>query len=170
MKNFCLTVLILLLFFVPLRSQEVEEESFELNEIVIGIIPMDFLSTQAASYPEVKALCIGLANFFPSQSAWAILDFATQWSSAQSWDILFTVVNYGYKDVPIKIEMEMIYKDGATRLYKKFNRTIQSGYIMLYYLDVTSRIRTKGLFTLNGRITGKGLGNTNEVKTQVYIY
>ncbi len=170
MKNFFMVVLVLLVVFVPIRSQEAEEEQLELKEMVIGMVPMESLSTQAASYPEVKALCIGLANFFPGQADWAILDFATQWSNSQEWDIIFTVVNYSYSDVPIKVEMELMYKEGGTRLYKKFNRKIQSGYIMLYYLDVTSRIKTKGLFTVNGRISGNGLGNTNEVRSQVFIY
>ncbi|MGB2955763.1 MAG: hypothetical protein WBB64_07310 [Anaerolineales bacterium] len=170
MKRVLFAAMVLLLVFIPMRSQEIEEEALELNEVVLGIVPTDSLSTQAASHPYVKALCIGLANFFPSQSDWAILDFCTQWSSAQKWDIVFSAVNYSYKDVPIKVELELMYKNGGTRFYKKYSRTIQAGYIMLYSLDVTEKIRTKGLFTVSGRISGTGLGNSNEVTTQVYVY
>ncbi len=153
MKELCMTVFILMILFVPIQSQEAEE-AIELNEMVIGTIPQDSLSINAASHPDVKALCIGLANFFPTQVDWAILDFATKWSNAQEWNILFVVCNYGYQDAPIKVEIEMMYKNGGTRLYKKFNRNIQSGFIMLYYLPVTSKIKSKGLFTLNGRVSG----------------
>ncbi len=171
MKKLCMTALILMVLFVPLKGQEFKgEEEMELNEMVIGTIPIDSLSTHAPSHPEVKALCVGLANFFPTHVDWAILDFATQWSNAQDWNVLFIVCNYGYQDAPIKVELEMMYKDGGVRLYKKFNKKIESGYIMLYYLNVTSRIKNKGLFTLNGRVSGNGLGNSNEVKTQVFIY
>jgi hypothetical protein len=66
----------------------------------------------------------------------------------------------------------LLAQDGAKRLYKKKTTTIQSGDIMMFTYDVTDKVRAGAgdLFTLNGRVSGAGLGNTNEVKTQVFIY
>jgi len=65
-----------------------------------------------------------------------------------------------------------MYNDGSARLYKKKTTTIQSGNIMLFTLRVTDKVRNGvgDLFTVNGRVSGAGMGNSNEVKTQVLIY
>jgi hypothetical protein len=169
MKRMSITVIMVLLLVIPVLNQVTEEA--ELGELVIGHVPTQ-MHVQAQHNPYVWALCSGLANFLPSQSEWAIMDFATYWLNSQDWYIVFSVVNYSNLDANVKIEMEMLYNDGSSRLYKKFNRTIASGDIMLYYLDVTAKVRTGVgyLFTVNGRVSGSGMGNTNQVKSQVLIY
>jgi hypothetical protein len=169
MKRLCITPILILLLVVPVLNQVVEEA--EIGELVIGHVPTQ-LHTNAAHNAYVKALCSGLANFYPGQADWAILDFATYWLSNQDWNIVFVAVNYSNQDAKIKVEMEMLYNDGLSRLYKKFNTTIKSGDIMLYTFDVTSKVRSGvgSLFTVNGRISGSGMGNTNQVSSQVYIY
>ena len=169
MKRMSVTTILVLLLVIPVLNQVPEEA--ELGELVIGHVPTQ-MHVQAEHNPYVWALCSGLANFLPSQSEWAILDFATYWLSSQDWYIVFAVVNYSDQDAKIKVEMEMLYNDGNSRMYKKFNRTIASGDIMLYYLDVTAKVRTGvgNLFTVNGRVSGSGMGNTNQVKSQVLIY
>ncbi len=68
--------------------------------------------------------------------------------------------------------MEMIYKDGEALFYKTARRTTKSGEIMLYFFDVTLKVQSGvgDLFTVNSRISGFGLENTNQVMSQVYIY
>jgi len=170
MRNLGILVLVIGLFIFPLMAQDWEQDEGEINEFVIGHVPTAEIGTMAVANPYVKALCIGLANYFPNQSEWAALDFATKWYSNQDWNILFIVVNHSSWDAAIKVEFEMLYDDGGIRYYKKSSKTIKSGNIVLYYLDVTSRIAKKGLFTVNGRIHGAGIGNDNQVKSQVYIY
>ena len=170
MRKFGICLFVVFFFIFPLIGQDWNQEEGEIQELVIGQVPVSEVRTTAVSNPFVKALCIGLANYFPSQSDWAILDFATEWSNSQTWNILFIIVNYSNQSAKIKVEMEMLYDDGAIRFYKKTPKTIASGDIMLYYFDVTGKISKKGLFTVNGRIHGAGIGNDNQVKSQVYIY
>lgn len=177
MKKFSIISVMILLLAIPVLNQVAQEVEFEPEEVnfkeyVIGYVPVQPQIQSPDPNPYMKALCIGLANYYPDQSEWAILDFATEWDNSQDWDIVFVVVNYSNQDVTCKVEMEMMYNDGQKRLYKKSNKTINSGHIMLYTFDVTNKIASSdgGLFTLNGRIWGAGMGNSNEVKTQVYIY
>jgi len=170
-KLFAASVMILILA-MPVLNQEAEETvETDIEEYVVGHVPV-LPSIQAPHNPWVKALCIGLANYYPDQVEWAILDFVSEWSSWQDWDILFVIVNYSNSNETVKVEMEMMYNDGKSRLYKKKNTTIRSGDIMLFTLDVTSKVRTGvgDLFTVNGRVSGAGMGNTNQVQTQVLIY
>lgn len=173
MKKLLAASVMILILAMPVLNQEVEEaEATDMGEYVIGYVP-PLLHTQSPDHNSwVWALCIGLANYYPDHAEWAILDFATEWSSSQDWDIVFVVVNYSNSDESIKVEMEMMYNDGRSRLYKKKTTTIRSGNIMLFTYDVTSKVRTGvgDLFTVNGRISGAGMGNSNEVKSQVLIY
>ena len=173
MKNLLAASVMILVLAIPVLNQEVEEaEETNIREYVIGYVPVLPRIQSPDHNPYVNALCIGLANFYPDQAEWAILDFASEWSSSQDWDIVFVVVNYSNSDVNIKVEMEMMFKDGQSRIYKKKTTTIQSGYVMLFTLDVTSSVRNGvgDLFTVNGRISGAGMGNSNEVKSQALIY
>ena len=171
MKRLCITPILILLLAIPVLNQAAEEVEIEMKELVIGHVPTQ-MHVQAPHNAYVKPLCAGLANFYPSQPDWAILDFATYWLSSQDWYIVFAVVNYSNQDAKIKVEMEMLYNDGQSRLYKKSIKTIRSGDIMLYTYDVTLKVRAGvgDLFTVNGRVSGSGLGNTNQVMSQVYIY
>jgi hypothetical protein len=177
MKKLCMASVMILLFAIPVLNQVAQEAEFEPEEVdfkeyVIGYVPVKPQIQSPDHNPYVKALCIGLANYYPDQSDWAILDFVCDWNSSQDWDILFAVVNYSNQDVNVIVEMEMMYNDGKSRFYKKSKKTIKSGYIMLYTYDVTSKVRAGvgDLFTVNGRVWGAGMGNTNEVQTQVLIY
>ena len=177
MKKFSIASVMILLLAIPVLNQvsqevEFEPEDVDFKEYVIGYVPVLPQIQTPDPNPYVKALCIGLANYYPDQAEWAILDFATEWSSAQDWDIVFVVVNYSNQDVRVVVEMEMMYNDGQNRLYKKSKKDIESGYVMLYTFDVTNKVANGvgDLFTLNGRIWGAGMGNTNQVKSQVYIY
>jgi hypothetical protein len=169
MKRLCIVPILILLLVVPVLNQESEDA--EMGEYVIGHVPTQ-MSIQAPHNAYVKALCTGLANFLPSQAEWAILDFVTYWLSSQNWYIVFVVVNYSNQDANIKVEMEMLYKDGQVRFYKKSSKTIRSGDVMLYTFDVTAKVPNGvgDLFTVNGRVSGSGLGNTNQVMSQVFIY
>jgi len=177
MKKLCIASAMVLLFAIPVLNQVAQEAEFDpeevdFNEYVIGHVPVKPQIQSPDHNPYVKALCIGLANYYPSQADFAILDFVTDWNSSQDWDILFAVVNYSNQNVNVTVEMEMMYNDGKSRFYKKSKKTINSGDIMLYTYDVTSKVRAGvgDLFTVNGRLWGAGMGNTNEVQTQVYIY
>jgi len=177
MKKFSIVSVMIFLLAIPVLNQVAQEAEFEPEEVdfkeyVIGYVPVQPQIQSPDPNPYVKALCIGLANFYPDQAEWAILDFATEWDRSQDWDIVFVVVNYSNQNVKYKVEMEMMYNDGRTRFYKKSTKTINSGYIMLYTFDVTNKIANSdgSLFTLNGRIWGAGMGNSNEVKTQVLIW
>ena len=177
MKKFCIASIMILLFALPVLNQVAQEAEFEsedvdFKEYVIGYVPVKPQIQSPDHNPYVKALCIGLANYYPDQAEWAILDFVSEWSNSQNWDIVFVVVNYSNQNVNVVVEMEMMSNDGKNRLYKKSKKTINSGYVMLYTFDATSKVRNGvgDLFTVNGRVWGAGMGNTNEVKTQVYIY
>ncbi len=173
MKKIFAVSLMILFLALPALNQDTEElDDADIGEYVVGHVPI-LPRTQAVDHnPWVKALCIGLANYYPDHVEWAILDFVTDWSSSQDWDIVFVIVNYSNSDAKVKVEMEMLSQDGAKRLYKKRTTTIQSGDIMMFTYDVTKKVASGvgDLFTLNGRISGAGIGNTNEVKTQVFIY
>jgi hypothetical protein len=177
MKKFCIASVMILLFAIPVLNQVAQEAEFEPEEVdfkeyVIGHVPVQPQIQSPDHNPYVKALCIGLANYYPSQPDFAILDFVTEWNSYQDWDILFAVVNYSNQNVNVTIEMELMYNDGKNRLYKKSKKRINSGDIVLYTYDVTSKVRNGvgDFFTVNGRVWGAGMGNTNEVQTQVLIY
>lgn len=177
MKKFSITSVMILLLAIPVLNQVAQEVEFELEEVdfkeyVIGYVPVLPQIQSPDPNPYVKALCIGLTNFYPGQAEWAILDFATEWSSSQYWDIVIVVVNYSNQDVTILVETEMVFNDGKDRLFKKSKKTINSGNVMLYTLDVTRKVANGvgDLFTVNGRIRGAGMGNSNEVKSQVYIW
>jgi len=173
MKKFLTVCVMVFILAMPVLNQEAEETvETEIEEYVVGYVPVRPHVLDSAHNAWVKALCIGLSDYHPSQVEWAILDFAAEWNSYQDWEILFFIVNYSTVDAKIKVEMEMLYNDGQSRMYKKKITTIRSGEIMLYYLDVTSKVRTGvgDLFTVNGRISGAGMGNSNEVKSQVLIY
>jgi len=177
MRKFCIASVMILLFAIPVLNQVAQEAEFEPEEVdfgeyVIGHVPVQPQIQSPDHNPYVKALCIGLANLLPDRSDWAILDFATYWASSQDWYIVFVVVNYSNQDVKAVVEMEMMYNDGNNRFYKKSKKTIRSGDIMLYYYDVTSKVRNgiEDFFTVNGRLWGAGMGNTNEVQTQILIY
>jgi hypothetical protein len=177
MKKFLITSALIFLLAIPVLNQVTQEVEFEpeeadFKEYVIGYVPVQPQIQSPDPNPYVKALCIGLANYYPDQAEWAILDFAAEWDNSQDWDIVFVVVNYSNQDVRVKVEMEMMYNDGQNRLYKKATKTIDSGYVMLYTLDVTNKVRNGvgNLFTVNGRVWGAGMGNSNEVKTQTYIW
>ena len=177
MKKFSITSVMILFLAIPVLNQVAQEveimpDEVDFEEYVIGYVPVQLQIQSPDHNPYVKALCIGLANYYPDQSEWAMLDFATEWYSSQDWYIVFVVVNYSDQDVRIKVEMEMMYQDGQKRLYKRYTKTIRSGYVMLYTYNVTSRVRTGvgDLFTVNGRVWGAGMGNSNEVKTKVLIY
>lgn len=177
MKQLCMASVMVLLFAIPVLNQvsqeiEFEPEEVDFEEYVIGYVPAQLQVQSPDHNPYVNALCIGLANYYPDQAEYAILDFVSEWNNNQDWDIVFAVVNYSNQDVKIVVEMEMMYSDGNKRLYKKSKKTIDSGYVMLYTYDVTKKVSNGvgDLFTVNGRIRGAGMGNSNEVKTQVYIY
>lgn len=173
MKRFFAASLMILILAIPVLNQEVEETvETDIEEYVVGYVPVLPRIQSPDHNPWVRALCIGLANYYPGQSEWAILDFVCKWSNSQDWDIVFVVVNYSNSAERIKVEMEMMYNDGKSRIYKKKWTTIRSGDIMLFTLDVTRKVKTGvgDLFTVNGRISGAGMGNSNEVKTQVLIY
>jgi hypothetical protein len=173
MKKLFTASAVILVLALPLLNQEVEETAAaEIGEKVIGYVPVLPHILSPDHNPYVSALCIGLANYYPSHAEYAILDFVCEWSSSQVWDIVFCVVNYSNSSANIKVEMEMMYNDGSSRLYKKKTSTIQSGNIMLFTLRVTDKVRNGvgNLFTVNGRVSGAGMGNSNEVKTQVLIY
>ncbi len=177
MKKLCIASVMILLFAIPVLNQVAQEAEFEPEEVdfkeyVIGYVPVQPQIQSPDHNPYVKALCVGLANYYPDQAEWAILDFVTEWRSSQDWDIVFAVVNYSNQDANIIVEMEMIYNDGNSRLFKKSKKTIDSGYVMLYTFDVTRKVSNGvgDLFTVNGRVRGAGMGNTNEVQTQVFIY
>ncbi len=173
MKKLFAASLMIFILAMPVLNQEAEElDDADIGEHVIGYVPILPRIQSPDHNPWVKALCIGLANYYPEQVEWAILDFVSEWSSSQDWDIVFVIVNYSDADAQVKVEMEMLSKDGAARLYKKKTTTIRSGNIMLFTYDVTDKVRAGvgDLFTVNGRVSGAGMGNTNEVKTQVFIY
>lgn len=177
MKKFSIASVMILLLAIPVLNQVAREVDFEPEEVdfeeyVIGYVPVQPQIQSLDHNPNVKALCAGLTNFYPGQAEWAILDFATEWDNSQDWDMVFVVVNYSNQDVKVKVEMEMMYNDGQKRLYKKSNKTINSGYIMLYTYDVTGKVANGvgNLFTVNGRLWGAGMGNSNQVKSQVYIW
>lgn len=177
MKKFCIASMMILLFAIPVLNQVAQEVEFETEDVdfkeyVIGHVPVKLQIQSPDHNPYVKALCIGLANYYPDQAEYAILDFVSEWNSGQYWDIVFVVVNYSNQNVNVKVEMEMMSNDGNSRLYRKSKKTIESGTVMLYTLDVTRQVRNGygDLFTVNGRLWGGGMGNTNEVQTQVYIY
>lgn len=177
MRKFCVTSVMILLFAIPVLNQvaqqaEFDPEEVDFNEYVIGYVPVQPQIQSPDPNPYVKALCVGLSWELPEQPEWASLDFATEWDSSQDWYIVFVVVNYSNQDVNVKVEMEMMSNDGQSRLYRKSKKTIDSGYVMLYTLDVTRQVRNGvgDLFTLNGRLWGAGMGNTNEVQSQVFIY
>lgn len=177
MKKFSITSVMILLLAIPVLNQVAQEVDFEPEEVdfkeyVIGYVPVQPQIQSPDPNPYVKALCVGLTNFYPDQAEWAILDFATEWYNSQDWDIVFVVVNYSNQDVTVIVEMEMMSNDGKSRLYKKSKKTIDSGHVMLYTFDVTRKVANGvgNLFTVNGRVWGAGMGNSNEVKTQVYIW
>lgn len=177
MKKFSITSVMILLLAIPVLNQVAQEVEFELEEVdfkeyVIGYVPVLPQIQSPDPNPYVKALCIGLTFDYPDQAEWAILDFATEWDNSQDWDIVFVVVNYSTQDVKVIVEMEMMFNDGKSRLYKKSKKNIDSGSVMLYTYDVTTKVANGvgDLFTVNGRVWGAGMGNSNEVKTQVFIY
>lgn len=173
MKKLLFASLTILFLAIPVLNQEVEEaEETGMREYVIGHVPVLPRVLSPDHNPYVQALCAGLANYYPDQAEWAILDFVSEWSSSQDWDIVFVVVNYSNLDANVKVEMEMMSKDGQARLYKKKSTTIGPGYVMLFTLDVTSKVRDGAgdFFTVNGRVSGAGMGNSNEVKSQVLVY
>ncbi len=173
MKKLFAASLMILILAMPVLNQEAEDfEDADIEEYVVGHVPVLPRIQSPDSNPWVKALCIGLANYYPDQVEWAILDFVSEWRSTQDWDIVFVVVNYSNTDENIKVEMELMYNDGASRKYKKTTTRIRSGEIMLFTYDVTSLVRrgVGDLFTVNGRISGAGMGNTNVVTTQTLIY
>ncbi|MGB7294827.1 MAG: hypothetical protein WBC70_04490 [Candidatus Aminicenantales bacterium] len=173
MKKLLAASAMIFVLAMPLLNQEVEETvAAEIGEKVIGYVPVLPRILSPDHNPYVSALCVGLANYYPSHAEYAILDFVSEWSSNQVWDIVFVVVNYSNSSANIKVEMEMMSKDGSARLYKKKTTTIGSGHIMLFTLRVTDKVRNGvgDLFTVNGRVSGAGMGNSNEVKTQVLVY
>ncbi len=161
----------LMLLVLPLISQEIAEtEDLTIHEMVIGTVPV--VDTQWVPDDDfyVRALCVGLANFFPDQADWAILDFATLWRSNQDWYMLFIVVNPTSRSRNIKVEFELMWNNGGGRFYRKQAKNIGSGNIVLYWLNVKSKVNKLGVFTCNGRVFGAGVGNNNRVQSQVYIY
>ena len=177
MKKLFIASIMIFLVAMPVMNQvaqeiEFETEDVDFEEYVLRYVPVRHQIQSPDHNPYVKALCIGLANYYPEQAEWAILDFIAEWNSSQEWDIVFAVVNYSNMDVTAKIEMEMMYNDGQSRFFRKSSKTIESGTVMLYTLDVTNKVANGvgDLFTVNGRVWGAGMGNSNEVKTQVYIW
>jgi len=177
MKKLSITSAMILLLAIPVLNQvaqeiEITPDEVDFEEYVLNYVPVLPQIQSPDHNPYVKALCIGLANYYPSQADFAILDFVTKWNSSQDWDILFVVVNYSSQAVKVVVEMEMMFNDGQNRLYKKSKKTIDPGNVMLYTYDVTNKVASGygDLFTVNGRIWGAGMGNSNEVKSQVYIY
>jgi len=178
-KLFAATVMILILAMPVLTQEAVEFEDTDIEEYVVGHVPVMPRIQSPDHNPWVKALCIGLVADYPPKSYYVILETAVDRNNqyrypppAEFW-IVFVIANYSNSKEQVKIEMELIHEDGGKRIYKKNNTTILSGEVMQFVYpvhDMVSRAPVNDLFTLNGRVSGAGMGNSNEVKTQVLIY
>jgi len=157
--------------FVFGQAQEFESTDL-LNEYVVKQIPSKMIVAANQDYAGnyCKALMVGATNFSPSSSAWCILDYASEYYTGDTWELVFVCANWSTSNVDAFVEFEIRWKDGGRKIYKRWKRTINSGYVMMYTFDITNQIKQKGLFTLIGRVSGKGIGNQNKVETQVYIY
>ena len=158
-------------FFVFGYEQEFESADL-LNEYVIKQIPSKVIvaANQVHAGNYCKALMVGATNFTPSTSEWCILDYASEYYTLDTWELVFVCANWSISDVDAFVEFEIRWKDGSRKIYRRWSRKIKSGLVMMYTFNITNQIKQKGLFTLIGRISGKEIGNQNKVETQLYIY
>ena len=170
MKKCMIFFLVFALASIPICSQE--DEGGPLKEVVIKRLQPYQLSPMAAEDGVyVKALIVGATDLEPSFSDWAILDFAAEYFSGDVWNMIIVIANYSPNDVKANIEFELRWKEGAKKIYRRFGgRTLDGATVMMYITPITNQIKQLGLFTLYGRVSGLGVGNHNEVVTQLYIY
>jgi hypothetical protein len=164
-----LTCLLILPFMYGQEEQEIDGI---LEEVILMRLPPK-IGVELVTSPvfDVEALAIGLANFEPSQAAWAIFDFAAEYYESDTWYFCLVVVNFDNENHQIKIEMEMRYNKGAIRWWKRWDKTINANTVMLYkFSDMSSKTKDKGVFRLIGRVAGQRTGVNNVVESQVYIY
>jgi hypothetical protein len=171
MKKFVVFILFLSLISIPIISQE-EDQGAPIEEIFLKSLPAHQTSIMAAEDGiYVKALMVGASWEEPTNADWAALDFASEYISGDVWNMMVVVVNYSDNPVKVNIEFELRWNDGAKKIYRRFGaRTIEGATVMMYMTDITNQIKQLGLFTLYGRVSGLGVGNTNEVVTQLYVY
>jgi hypothetical protein len=170
MKNFVSILLLFVLLWFPISAQEGEDLG-EFREMVLKRIPAQTSILQVEDGQYVKALMVGATDFEPSFADWALLDFASEYFSGDVWNMIVVVANYSNNPVKVNIEFELRWNDGGKKIYRRWGgRTIDEGTIMLYMTPITNQIKELGLFTLYGRVSGLGIGNHNEVVTQIYMY
>jgi hypothetical protein len=171
MKKCVVFILFLSLISIPIISQE-EDDQVPIEEIFLKSLPAHQISTMAAEDGiYVKAIMVGASWEEPSNADWAALDFATEYVPGDTWNMLLVVVNYSDNPVKANVEFELRWKDGAKKVSRKQNGTTIDGLtVMMYKTNITKQIKQLGLFTLYGRVSGAGVGNANEVVTQLYIY
>jgi len=144
----------------------------EVGEIILKRLPpvamMNALATDGPYM--VRALAVGLTYEKPSAGDWAIFDFCSEYFAGDTWYMCFVVVNYDDTAAAIKFQWDLLYNDGAGKFTKTYSKTIPASTVMLYYITATSYVAKLGLFTVDGRVYGAKMGNTNKVMSQVYIY
>jgi len=170
-KKIFIFLFVILICLPAVSAYNQEEEEGILFEQVLKYLPYT-ISTAAleddARY--CKVLMVGATDFEPTNAFWSILDYAAEYHSGSQWNMILVAVNYSSQPIPIKVEFELRWNDGAGKQYKRWSRTIGAGTVVMYMFDMTSKIRQLGLFHLIGRISGKYVGANNVVHTQLLIY
>lgn len=170
-KKFFIFLFVILICLPAVSAYNQEEEEEILFEQVLKYLPYT-ISTAALEddAQHCKVLMVGATDYKPTNAFWSILDYVAEYISGSKWNMILVAGNISSQPVPIKVEFELRWNDGAGRQYKKWSRTIDAGTVMMYMFDITSKIKQLGLFHLTGRISGKYVGINNVVHTQLYIY
>ena len=152
---FCL---VLVLGFAQFNYLGAQEEQVYLGSIID--IPAPVASIQGA----VVALSVYLGD--PSGTAWQTV----QYSAGQTWYMDIVVANFSSSTQSFKLEYDLRYGDGVGYKVTRTSNSIAGLNAVNYRIDVTSYVKKLGLFTLTGRVYGKGMGNDNKVTAQAYVF
>lgn len=92
-----------------------------------------------------------------------------EYQAGQVWYMYFDFLNGSTTAKAFKAEFNIYYSDGAGYANKRYALSAPAAAAVYYRVNVTAYIAKLNLITLVGRVYGTGMGNSNEVKTQVFV-